>query len=254
MTSCQPTTDNEGFLLDPQKWDKQLAQNIARDIGIAMTDQHWEVIHFIRDHYENYQVVPEARTLLKTLRDRHGKERGRVTDVRVVHTPEELAAVRSGPVVLVPTMGALHEGHLSLVRAARDLGEVVVSIFVNPTQFGPGENFDAYPRDLDRDLALLEPLGVSAVFVPSVEAMYSRADGVSVQPGHRAEDPLQVDGAAGVDAPSVAGLHGAPSGNGLRTQPLNPVAHDGFSLDTHRLQTTRVAPSSLELRAPQFGR
>ncbi len=75
MTSCHATTDNEGFLLDPQQWDKQLAQSIARDIGIEMTDQHWEVVHFIRDHYDNYQVVPEARTLLKTLRDRHGKER-----------------------------------------------------------------------------------------------------------------------------------------------------------------------------------
>ncbi len=75
--------------------------------------------------------------------------------------------------VLVPTMGFLHEGHLDLLRNARKLGsKTVISIFVNPTQFGPAEDFEAYPRDLQRDVDLSSSVGADTAFVPSVEEMY----------------------------------------------------------------------------------
>lgn len=76
-------------------------------------------------------------------------------------------------IALVPTMGALHEGHLSLIRKARTLGErVIVTLFVNPTQFGPNEDFDVYPRDEARDAELVRKLGASLLFAPAVDEMY----------------------------------------------------------------------------------
>ncbi len=96
--------------------------------------------------------------------------------MKVVETINEMKQVRqqlAEPVGFVPTMGYLHEGHISLVRGARaENASVVVSIFVNPTQFGPREDFASYPRDTQRDLALLKKRKTDIVFMPSAVEMY----------------------------------------------------------------------------------
>ncbi|MCA1997649.1 MAG: pantoate--beta-alanine ligase [Armatimonadetes bacterium] len=95
--------------------------------------------------------------------------------MNVLRHPSEWTKPVGTTVGFVPTMGALHEGHLSLMRKARaECGHVIVSIFVNPTQFGPHEDFQRYPRNEQRDLELCREVGVDTVFAPDVETMYPR--------------------------------------------------------------------------------
>ncbi len=108
----------------------------------------------------------------------------------LVRTRKGMAAARPAlpdPVVLVPTMGALHDGHRSVLRVARQLagpvGSVLVSIFVNPLQFGPAEDFDRYPRPIEYDLAVCAQEQVTAVFHPDTTQMYPSPPLVTVNPG-----------------------------------------------------------------------
>lgn len=108
--------------------------------------------------------------------------------MRTLGTIEEAVTFRSGcaaPVVIVPTMGALHAGHAALLDAARlragNKGTVIASIFLNPSQFGPGEDFEKYPRSLDADLKLCGAHGADAVFAPSAGEMYPPGDSTVVE-------------------------------------------------------------------------
>src|SRR5699024_1947748 len=112
-------------------------------------------------------------------------------ELTVHHDPARITAVSRAlrgvgrQVVLVPTMGALHEGHIELVRQAKRVpgSVVIVSIFVNPLQFGEGEDLDAYPRTLDRDVELLRREGVELVLAPSAAAMYPPGRRTMIHPG-----------------------------------------------------------------------
>ena len=105
-------------------------------------------------------------------------------DPAVVHKVSKALRGVGRSVALVPTMGALHKGHLEIVRRARrNHTVVIVSIFVNPLQFGVNEDLDAYPRTLDADVALLRGEGVEVVFAPSVAQMYPNGPRTTVQPG-----------------------------------------------------------------------
>jgi pantoate--beta-alanine ligase len=99
-----------------------------------------------------------------------------ITTIKEMQQRSDQMRRREDTIVFVPTMGFLHEGHLSLMREGKRYGnDLVVSIFVNPTQFGPGEDLETYPRDIERDFDLIRKEGVNAVFVPEVFEIYGES-------------------------------------------------------------------------------
>lgn len=98
----------------------------------------------------------------------------------------QVAKAQGKTIGLIPTMGFLHEGHLTLAANARKECDVVImSVFVNPTQFGPNEDFDSYPRDLPRDVELASSVGVDVIFAPAVEEMYPTDGGIRIVAGRQ---------------------------------------------------------------------
>ena len=101
---------------------------------------------------------------------------------RIMQETSKGHLLKSRTLGLVPTMGALHEGHLSLVRRARDENDIITaSIFVNPIQFGPGEDFERYPRDIEHDMEKLEKAGVHILFMPDIKAVYPEGFSTNVK-------------------------------------------------------------------------
>ncbi|MGE7982328.1 pantoate--beta-alanine ligase [Solibacillus sp. NPDC093137] len=110
-----------------------------------------------------------------------------LTTIAELREVVQMAKYNRQSIGLVPTMGYLHEGHLTLAANARSENELVImSIFVNPTQFGPNEDFESYPRDLPRDTELAKSVGVDYIFAPSVEEMYPHNGGISIRAGRQA--------------------------------------------------------------------
>lgn len=107
----------------------------------------------------------------------------------IARSADEVRAAAPDGVAFVPTMGALHDGHASLIRLAADYGgPVVVSDFVNPTQFGPSEDLERYPRDLDGDAAIAEAAGADVLYAPAVDEVYPDGFATAVDPGPLADD------------------------------------------------------------------
>ena len=107
----------------------------------------------------------------------------------IARSADEVRAAAPDGVAFVPTMGALHDGHASLIRLAAGYGgPVVVSDFVNPTQFGPSEDFERYPRDLDGDAAIAEAAGADVLYAPAVDEVYPDGFATAVDPGPLADD------------------------------------------------------------------